>query len=161
MIASGSVSLLVIHGLGRHAHEWSAWARALDADALVPDLPELRRIDGKPDFSGAIAELLALLDEHAIERTTWLGHSGGGHLALDAAIEHPHRVDRLVIVSAAASRAKLERVRCPTLVVVGADDELRVDAFAHVQVETIGGCGHDPHLDAAAALAACVKRFVS
>jgi pimeloyl-ACP methyl ester carboxylesterase len=46
--------------------------------------------------------LLGLLDELKIERATLVGHDTGGGVALIAAIEHPQRVDRLVLANAVA-----------------------------------------------------------
>lgn len=126
--------MLVIHGLGRFAAEWLPCARAIDPNAVVPDLPELRVVDRKPDFAAIIAELLVLA------QPIWLGHSGGGHLAVEAAVAHPDRIAKLIVVAATPSRELLSRVRCPLLV--------------------IDGPSHDPHLDTPAALVDDVRRFL-
>ena len=135
--------LVIVHGLGRHASEWSLWK-----DAIVPDLPELRRVDRRPDLDRAIATVLSHLDDRGVARTTWLGHSFGAHVALAAAERHPERVERLILVAAAPTRRALDRVQCPVLIVLGALDGLDVAAGGHVQVETLDGVGHDPHLEA-------------
>jgi pimeloyl-ACP methyl ester carboxylesterase len=44
------------------------------------------------------ADVAGLLDELGIERTHVVGVSMGGHVALDLALAHPERVDRLVLV---------------------------------------------------------------
>lgn len=52
-----------------------------------------------------VDDLIALLDHQQIE-TTWLvGSSAGGKLALEAAIEVPHRIDGMVLISPAVSGA--------------------------------------------------------
>ncbi|MGW4646206.1 alpha/beta fold hydrolase [Kitasatospora sp. NPDC004289] len=47
------------------------------------------------------ADLLAVLDAHGIERATLAGSSDGGRKALDFALAHPERVERLVLVGCA------------------------------------------------------------
>ncbi|MEV4611078.1 alpha/beta fold hydrolase [Kitasatospora sp. NPDC049258] len=47
------------------------------------------------------ADLLAVLDAWGIPRATLVGSSDGGRKALDFAVQHPDRVDRLVLVGCA------------------------------------------------------------
>lgn len=46
--------------------------------------------------------ILRFLDELGIERATFVGHDTGGGVALITAIEHPERVDRLVLTNVVA-----------------------------------------------------------
>jgi len=56
-----------------------------------------------------VDDLIALLDHQQIE-TTWLvGSSAGGKLALQAAVEMPHRIDGIVLISPAVSGAPSPR----------------------------------------------------
>ena len=47
-----------------------------------------------------VADLLALADHFGIDRFTLVGHDWGGAIAWMAALQHPDRVERLVIVNA-------------------------------------------------------------
>jgi pimeloyl-ACP methyl ester carboxylesterase len=47
--------------------------------------------------------LLSLLDYPNIHKTYLLGLSGGGTVALDFTLEHPERVDALILVAAGLS----------------------------------------------------------
>lgn len=103
-----------------------------------------------------IASLLDELDRRALADAVWLGHSGGAHVMLDAAIAHPRRVRQLVLVGAIPSRAKLAAVRCDVLVVLGASEQV---ALPGVRVAIVGS-GHDPHLEAPDAFVATVRAAV-
>jgi pimeloyl-ACP methyl ester carboxylesterase len=153
------MTLLLAHGLGRHAAEWIAAARGLSPDPIVPDLPELRVTDRKPDAAAVIAALLAELDRRRIADAIWLGHSGGAYVVLEAALAHPARVRRLVLVGAAPSRELLARVHCEVITVVGAADAVAAAAppLARVRAIVIAGAAHDPHLEAAEAFVAQLR----
>ena len=139
----------MVHGLGRSANEWLGVARALDPDAIVPDLPELRRTDALPDVEAVIATLLAV----APARATWLAHSFGVHVTAELAIHHPGRVRRFVAVAAVLSQRTRARIPCPTLVIAGRRD---VAGIADVVLD----CGHDPHLECPDALLAAIRAFI-
>lgn len=48
-------------------------------------------------------DVVRLLDRLGVEKASVLGYSMGGNVALQMALRHPERVERLVVVSAAAS----------------------------------------------------------
>ncbi len=54
--------------------------------------------DGPFTVAQHVADAVAVLDELGTERAVVLGHSWGGHLALQLAVAHPERVAGLVIV---------------------------------------------------------------
>jgi pimeloyl-ACP methyl ester carboxylesterase len=146
--------IVVLHGLGRHPAEWSDFAE----DAIVPDLPELRTA-ARPDTRAAIARVLAALDAHGIARATWLGHSFGAHLAVEAAHRCRDRIDRLILVAAAPSLRALDDAGVPTLVVLGALDGIQVAGGWNVEVEVLADVGHDPHLEAPQRLREVISRW--
>ena len=65
------------------------------------------RAHGESDTATAefshLADLIALLDELKIDKATLIGLSAGSTIALDAALEFPSRVDRIVLASPAPS----------------------------------------------------------
>ncbi|TMD26264.1 MAG: alpha/beta fold hydrolase [Chloroflexi bacterium] len=96
--------LVLIHGLG---DDHRAWRRA------VPDLMLRHRVLlydlrghgqttlGKPDGSlrQLGQDLVALLDALDVERARIAGFSLGGTIAMRVGIDHPERVERLVLVA--------------------------------------------------------------
>jgi 2-succinyl-6-hydroxy-2,4-cyclohexadiene-1-carboxylate synthase len=98
--------LLLLHGFLGSSADWQPLLGALSAEWFVisADLPghgqslQLPAAAYTPD--GVVAGLLALLDQLAIERTTCLGYSMGGRMALYAARNAPQRIGRLILESA-------------------------------------------------------------
>jgi haloalkane dehalogenase len=73
---------------------------------LAPDFLGHGYSDRRDRFDRSLraqtAAILRFLDELGIERATFVGHDTGGGVALIAAIEHPERVQRLVLTNAVA-----------------------------------------------------------
>ncbi|GAA2483202.1 alpha/beta fold hydrolase [Streptomyces longisporus] len=100
------VPLVFIHGWTADRHRW---------DHQMAHFAEKRRVirldlRGHGDSSGAgvptVAELaddvLALLDHLDVERAVLVGHSMGGMIAQTITLDHPERVERLVLVGSIA-----------------------------------------------------------
>lgn len=98
--------LLLIPGLGGHCRVWDPIAPHLAADfslILIDNRGIGRSVPRrKPrtltDYS---ADIVELLDELQLDRVHVLGLSLGGIIAQRFAIDHPSRIDRLVLVSCA------------------------------------------------------------
>jgi pimeloyl-ACP methyl ester carboxylesterase len=98
-------ALLMVHGFGSSLHTWEPWALALEPTYRVVrlDLPSfgLTGADPTGDYSEARthALLTALLDHLDIARATIIGYSMGGGIAWRYAVDHPDRIDRVVLIS--------------------------------------------------------------
>lgn len=97
-------ALVLLHGLGGSRATWDRVVTTLPAD-----LPVLRydlrgfgasAMDEAVEFSHA-DDLLAVLDAQGIAKAAIAGLSLGGAVAANFAIDHPDRVERLVLVSPA------------------------------------------------------------
>lgn len=80
---------ILLPGFSQTASVWHEIAAGLPG-ARPTDLPLA------PDVPAAAAELAAT------RRGRWAGYSMGGRVALQAALDHPERVDRLVLISSTA-----------------------------------------------------------
>jgi pimeloyl-ACP methyl ester carboxylesterase len=98
--------VLFIHGL---SGSWQNWLEnipeiARDHRVVAVDLPGFghssmpRERITMTRYAAIVDELMGVL---GVERATLVGNSMGGFVALDIALQHPQRVDRLVLVSAA------------------------------------------------------------
>jgi len=96
--------LLLIHGLGASCEYWRYNVRALSRGYRVYafDLPGFGRSDKRIDdyslhFAGEF--VAAFLDRQGVERASLVGNSLGGAVSLQFAVQYPHRLEKLVLVS--------------------------------------------------------------
>lgn len=102
---AGKPPLVLLHGMLGSSRNWQTAGRDLAASRHVHAL-DLRNHGSSPhademDFEAMLADVLAWLDEHALERVELMGHSMGGKVAMLLACRHPQRVSRLVVVDIA------------------------------------------------------------
>lgn len=97
--------LILVHGLGGSTCWWvrNVPALARSCRVHVIDLPGFGRSRGQRFVLRDTAELLVrMMDQLGLPRTSLVGHSMGGFIASYAAAQFPERVERLVLVDAAA-----------------------------------------------------------
>jgi pimeloyl-ACP methyl ester carboxylesterase len=97
--------LILVHGLGGSTRWWARNVTALAGSYRVHviDLPGFGRSRGQRFVLRDAAELLVrMMDQLGLARTSIVGHSMGGFIAAYAAAQFSERVERLVLVDAAA-----------------------------------------------------------
>lgn len=96
---SGPVTILLHAGIADR-RMWSAAIPGLARDLrlIVPDHRGFGDTPIGPDAFSWSADLLGVMDALAIERAHLVGVSMSAHVAIDLALAHPDRVDRLVLV---------------------------------------------------------------
>jgi 3-oxoadipate enol-lactonase len=94
--------VVLIHSDVADSQLWRAQVEALAPSHLVVtyDRPGFGRTPLPPGPFSQVADLQQLLDRLGLERVSLVGCSGGGSVALEFALTHPERVDRLVLVAA-------------------------------------------------------------
>jgi triacylglycerol lipase len=99
-------SLVLIHGIGGDADDWTFCLQALSSShrVIALDLLGFGRSD-KPPINYTVAGFVEVLERFlralAIDRTTLIGGSLGGWIAAAFALLFPGTVDKLVLVDAA------------------------------------------------------------
>jgi len=103
----GETPVLFLHGFMGSGEEWRLIIEAVDprVRGLCPDLPGHGRTHTPKGKEGYAIEpcmeaLLRGLDARGVDRCPVVGYSMGGRVALQLAIRHPDRVQRLVLESA-------------------------------------------------------------
>lgn len=105
--ARGGEAIVFLHGFPESHRTWRAIAPALAEDYFVVT-PDQRGFAGSDKPLGVenyradriVEDLIALADALDIERFTLVGHDWGGAVSWLAALRHPDRIRRLVIVNA-------------------------------------------------------------
>ena len=107
---------LLLHGLGATCQSWRLQFPPLLSSGYRILVPDARGF-GKSSFPGGgtsiqamAGDIAALLQQEKVTRADVIGISMGGALALQLALDHPHWVDRLVLVNTFA-RLRPKRVR--------------------------------------------------
>jgi pimeloyl-ACP methyl ester carboxylesterase len=95
--------VLFLHGLGDEADTWRHVLPYITNDyrAIAPDLPGFGRSDKakrKYTIPFFVESMLALLDHFSVSRAILVGHSTGAVIAQAIALEHPERVERLILI---------------------------------------------------------------
>lgn len=110
---SGKPVYLLLHGFGAHTYSWREVIAPLarQGTVLVPDrpgyglteriIPSGHDIDNPYSVQGQAVLFAALLDALGISEVIAVGHSAGGTVALQLALDYPSRVRALVLEDAA------------------------------------------------------------
>lgn len=99
--------IVLLHGTSASLHTWEGWVTSLQAKRRVIslDLPGFGLTGPFPDgdyrMSHYSAFLAHVLDQLQVPRAVVAGNSFGGQLAWQFALDHPQRVERLVLVDSA------------------------------------------------------------
>ena len=115
-----STPIILIHGAGQNHLSWPPGIRRMpDEHVLAVDLPGHGKSKGLGRNSiPAYAETMAsFLDELEMKKVVVVGHSMGGGIALQFALDHPDRVSGLGLVAAGArlpvSKSLIEEISFP------------------------------------------------
>ena len=101
--------LLLIHAGIADSRMWEPQVKAFanQFDMIRPDMRGFGDSELPPTPYSIVADSIALLDHLKIDRAHVVGCSMGGTFAIDLALEHPDRVEKLVLVAAGISGSNL------------------------------------------------------
>jgi esterase len=112
-VVGNGAPLIILHGLLGSADNWRSMSRRLGAHCKVFAV-DLRNHGRSPhseifDYDVMTADLRESMEQQALRRVMLLGHSMGGKVAMQFAIDHSEQVDRLVIVDIAPKPYELSQ----------------------------------------------------
>ncbi len=105
--AGSGKPIVLLHGSGPGVSAWTNWRKVIPALAdqfhvLAPDMAGFgyteRQSDIVYDIKLWVKHLIGFLDALGLEKVSLVGNSFGGSLSLAAALKHPDRFDRLVLM---------------------------------------------------------------
>lgn len=101
--------VIILHGLFGFSDNWQTVAKSLAEEHLVvtPDLRNHGRSPhvGSHSYADMADDLQAFMEAHWMFSAAVVGHSMGGKAAMQLALSHPDRVDKLVVVDIAPGQA--------------------------------------------------------
>lgn len=107
----GEQSFILLHGFGASLFSWREVTEPLSAlgTVIAYDRPAFGLTDRPMEWQGEnpyspqaqVNIVLGLMDEFKIEKAILVGNSAGGTVAMQFALQHPDRVQALILVDAA------------------------------------------------------------
>jgi 2-hydroxy-6-oxonona-2,4-dienedioate hydrolase len=100
--------VLLVHGAGPGASAWSGWREAIPALAgqfhvIALDTLGFGLTDKPTNIvytdQASVNHLSAFIDALCLDKVSLVGNSRGAYIAAKYLVDHPHRVDRLLMVS--------------------------------------------------------------
>ena len=97
--------VVILHGLLGSLDNWQTFARQLSSEFQVFTV-DLRNHGKSPHsnehtYRAMADDILEFFDKHQLEKANIIGHSMGGKVAMQFAIEHPERILKLFVVDIA------------------------------------------------------------
>lgn len=127
-------AVLLMHAGVNDRRSWASLTPRLSArlQVIAYDARGFGDTRYQPEPYSPVADALAVLDAAGVQRASVVGASMGGRTALDFALTHPDRVDRLVLIGPGISGAPVivddpEPVRTLAEAMAAADDRGDVD----------------------------------
>lgn len=107
--------LVILHGLLGSSDNWLTQAKML-APCFKVYTVDLRNHGQSPhdetfDYPSMVDDLVAFFDDQRLSDVVLMGHSMGGKVAMNFALQHPERLRRLVIVDIAPRAYNLEHYK--------------------------------------------------
>jgi esterase len=103
--AADRQSILILHGLFGSKRNWQSIARQLSEDFQVftLDLRNHGESEHHDDmtYRAMADDIFQFISEHSLENVSVIGHSMGGKVAMQMALQHPEIINRLVIIDIA------------------------------------------------------------
>lgn len=99
---------IILHGLFGLSDNWVSIAKILSQNyrVIIPDLRNHGQSPHSPVFNydAMTADILELMDELSLDQAVILGHSMGGKVAMQFALQNPELTKRLIVVDMSMRR---------------------------------------------------------
>jgi Predicted hydrolases or acyltransferases (alpha/beta hydrolase superfamily) len=104
--------IVILHGLFGSSDNWLTQAKLLSEKFRVITV-DLRNHGQSPhddqfDYESMVDDLSEFFDDHQLANATLIGHSMGGKTAMNFALAHPEKIEKLIVVDIAPRLYDLE-----------------------------------------------------
>lgn len=94
--------VIILHGILGISDNWVTIARRL-AEKFEVFIPDQRNHGQSPhsdtfNYFALADDLYEFIEDHQLSQPILIGHSMGGKVAMNYTLEHPHRIDKLIVV---------------------------------------------------------------
>ncbi len=104
--------LIILHGLFGSSDNWLTQAKLLAPHYKVYTIDQrnhgLSPHSDDFDYTCMAADLLEFIEDHSIDQPAIIGHSMGGKTAMNFALAHPDKLEKLIVVDIAPRAYNLE-----------------------------------------------------
>ena len=105
--------IVILHGLFGSSDNWLTQAKLFSEAGYKVFTVDLRNHGMSPhdsefDYKAMVHDLEEFFDDHDLSNATLIGHSMGGKAAMNFALVHPDKIERLIIVDIAPRIYDLE-----------------------------------------------------
>lgn len=106
--------VVILHGLFGISDNWITIGRKLSKEfrIIIPDLRNHGRSPHSDAFNyfAMVEDILELFEEIGIRKAIVIGHSMGGKLAMNFAVQYPEMVDKLVVADISPGEARARQL---------------------------------------------------
>jgi len=104
--------MIILHGLFGSSDNWLTQAKLFSSSYKVYTVDQ-RNHGQSPhsdtfDYSSLVSDLAEFVQDHSITDPIVIGHSMGGKTAMNFALTHPEKIDRLIVVDISPKAYNLE-----------------------------------------------------
>jgi pimeloyl-ACP methyl ester carboxylesterase len=94
--------VIILHGILGISDNWVTIGRRL-AEKFEVFIPDQRNHGQSPhsdtfSYYAMVDDLFEFIEDHQLSKPILIGHSMGGKVAMNFTLEHPHRIDKLIVV---------------------------------------------------------------
>ncbi len=129
--------LIVLHGLFGMSDNWVSIAKILSQNRFVI-VPDLRNHGNSPhsddfDYSLMTQDILELLELKQLKDVEIIGHSMGGKLAMNIALNYPEKVNKLIVADMSMKEGELRDIHATILNTIARTDLAIFRTYAEIE----------------------------
>lgn len=129
--------IIILHGLFGISDNWVTHAKRLGEkyEVFIPDQRNHGQSPHHPEFSyfTLVSDLLEFMNQRQLEKAVLIGHSMGGKVAMNFALEYPHMVQKLVVIDISPRAYQLKNTHQSILTAINSIDLNHVHARTEIE----------------------------